>query len=86
MGQDSFPEQPPVNSSGPRFDHRLGKYLNTKSMALDRAIAILEIATPIAEAIPILGAPVKGAFEATGKILKYAGVRHPSSSASHSTT
>jgi hypothetical protein len=43
-------------------------------MALDRAAAILEIATPIAEAIPVLGLPVKSAFDATVKILKYAGV------------
>jgi hypothetical protein len=43
-------------------------------MALDRAAGFFEIATPLAEAIPILGAPVKGAFEATSKILKYAGV------------
>jgi hypothetical protein len=49
-------------------------------MALDRAVAILEIATPIAEAIPVLGTPVKGAFEATAKILKYAGVRYPKTS------
>jgi hypothetical protein len=55
-------------------------------MALERAIAILEMAAPIAEAIPILGTPVKGAFEATGKILKYAGVRLLSSSGSHSST
>jgi hypothetical protein len=46
-------------------------------MALDRAIALLEVMTPIAEIIPILGTPVKGALEATGKILTYAGVsRH----------
>jgi hypothetical protein len=43
-------------------------------MALDRAVAALAIATPIAEAIPILGTPVKGALEATGKIIKYATV------------
>jgi hypothetical protein len=43
-------------------------------MALTSATAFLEILAPIAEAIPVLGAPVKGAVEATSKILKYAQV------------
>jgi hypothetical protein len=51
-------------------------------MALTSATAFLEILAPIAEAIPVLGLPVKGAVEATSKILKYAqvcaceGLRH----------
>jgi hypothetical protein len=44
-------------------------------MASDKAAALLEIAAPIAEAIPGVGTPLKAAFEATAKILKYAGVR-----------
>jgi hypothetical protein len=44
-------------------------------MAVDRAAAFFDIAAPIAEAIPALGTPVKAAFDATAKILKYAGVR-----------
>jgi hypothetical protein len=45
-----------------------------RPMALKRAVAAMEIATPIAEAIPILGTPVKAALEVMGKILKYAAV------------
>jgi hypothetical protein len=44
-------------------------------MSSDRAAALLEIAAPIAEAIPVLGTHVKSAFEVAAKILKYAGVR-----------
>jgi hypothetical protein len=44
-------------------------------MALERAAALLELATPIAKAVPVLGAPVEGALEATAKILNYAKVR-----------
>jgi hypothetical protein len=47
----------------------------TAPMAVDRAAAFFDIAAPIAEAIPALGTPVKAAFDATAKILKYAGVR-----------
>jgi hypothetical protein len=43
-------------------------------MSLERAMATLEIATPIAETIPLLGTTLKGALEATNKILKYAKV------------
>jgi hypothetical protein len=45
-----------------------------RSMAVTSATAFLEILAPIAEAIPILGTPVKGAVEATSKILKHAQV------------
>jgi hypothetical protein len=44
-------------------------------MALDRTAVFLNIVSPIAEAIPGFGTPVKAAFDATAKILKYAGVR-----------
>jgi hypothetical protein len=43
-------------------------------MALTSAIAFLEILAPIAEAIPVLGAPVKSAVETTSKIMRYAQV------------
>jgi hypothetical protein len=43
-------------------------------MSTARMAAVLDILTPIAEAIPILGTSVKGALEATSKILKYAEV------------
>jgi hypothetical protein len=43
-------------------------------MSITTATSIMEILAPIAEAIPILGTPVKGALEATSKILKYADV------------
>jgi hypothetical protein len=45
-------------------------------MALEEAIQILEVITPIAEALPVVGAPLKGALEAFGKILGIAKVRH----------
>jgi hypothetical protein len=44
-------------------------------MPLTTATEFLDIMTPIAEAVPVLGTPVKGALEATSKILKYAQVR-----------
>jgi hypothetical protein len=44
-------------------------------MGLADAIKILEILAPIAEAIPVLGTPVKAALEATSKILDYAKAR-----------
>jgi hypothetical protein len=44
-------------------------------MPLKIAKEFLDIMTPIAEAIPVLGTPVKGALEAASRILKYAQVR-----------
>jgi hypothetical protein len=44
------------------------------AMPLTTAAEFLEFMTPIAEAVPVLGAPVKGAMEATSKILRYAQV------------
>jgi hypothetical protein len=44
------------------------------TMTLSVATALLEVLAPVAETIPILGVPVKGALEATSKILKYADV------------
>jgi hypothetical protein len=46
-------------------------------MKVEDAIGILEILAPIAEAIPVLGTPVKGALEATSKILGFAQARRP---------
>jgi hypothetical protein len=45
-------------------------------MALGEAIQILEIITPIAETLPVVGTPLKGALEALGKILGFAKVRY----------
>jgi hypothetical protein len=45
-------------------------------MALEEAIAILEVLVPIAKAIPVLGAPVEGSLEALGMILQFVRVRH----------
>jgi hypothetical protein len=45
-------------------------------MALDEAIHILEIITPIAETLPVVGTPLKGALEVLGKILGFAKVRY----------
>jgi hypothetical protein len=44
-------------------------------MGLEEAIKILEVAAPVAEAIPVLGTPVKAALEATSKILEFAKAR-----------
>jgi hypothetical protein len=44
-------------------------------MTLETAAALLEGLAPIAEAIPVLGTPVKSALEVTSKIIKYAQVR-----------
>jgi hypothetical protein len=44
-------------------------------MALEEAIAILGVLTPIAKAVPVLGAPVEGAIEALSKILELAKAR-----------
>jgi hypothetical protein len=52
-------------------------------MGLEDAIAILEVLTPIAKAIPVLGAPVEGSLEAVGKILKFAKVRRVQARTSH---
>jgi hypothetical protein len=41
-------------------------------MGLEEAMRVLEIAAPIAEAIPVLGTPVKAALEVTSKILEFA--------------
>jgi hypothetical protein len=43
-------------------------------MSITAATDIIEILGPIAEAIPILGTPVKSALEVISKILKYADV------------
>jgi hypothetical protein len=44
-------------------------------MALEGWIQALELLTPVAKAVPVLGAPVEGSLEAAGKILKFAQVR-----------
>jgi hypothetical protein len=44
-------------------------------MALDEAIAILAILTPIAKAVPVLGSPVEGSLEALSKLLELANAR-----------
>jgi hypothetical protein len=46
------------------------------NMALEEAIDILNILTPIAKAVPILGAPVEGSLEALSPILEFAQARH----------
>jgi hypothetical protein len=45
-------------------------------MALEEAIQILEVITPIAETLPVVGTSLKGALEASGKILRFAQVRY----------
>jgi hypothetical protein len=68
--------------------HCIGSFTTTRSssygfhghpgprltMSIATATEILEILGPIAEAIPILGTPVKSALEVISKILKYADV------------
>jgi hypothetical protein len=44
-------------------------------MPLATATEFLDLMMPIAEAVPVLGTPVKSALEATSKILRYAQVR-----------
>jgi hypothetical protein len=44
-------------------------------MALESWIQALELLTPVAKAVPVLGAPVEGSLEAAVKILKFAQVR-----------
>jgi hypothetical protein len=41
---------------------------------LNVTIASLDILVPVAEAVPILGAPIKGSLEAAKRILEYAKV------------
>jgi hypothetical protein len=43
-------------------------------MPLNTIVTLLEIATPIAEVVPAVGTPLKGALEVLGKILKFAQV------------
>jgi hypothetical protein len=45
-------------------------------MALEEAIAILTILTPIAKAVPVLGSPVEGSLEALSKLLELAKARY----------
>jgi hypothetical protein len=44
-------------------------------MALDEAINLLAVLTPIAKAVPVLGSPVEGSLEALSKLLELAKVR-----------
>jgi hypothetical protein len=44
-------------------------------MALEEAISILAILTPIAKAIPVLGSPVEGSLEALTRLLELAKAR-----------
>jgi hypothetical protein len=45
------------------------------TMGLDEAIKVLELAATVAEAVPVLGTPVKAALEAASKIVDFAKVR-----------
>jgi hypothetical protein len=45
------------------------------TMALDEAITLLAILTPIAKAVPVLGSPVEGSLEALSKLLELAKAR-----------
>jgi hypothetical protein len=45
------------------------------SMGLGEAIKVLEVAATVAEAVPVLGTPVKAALEAASKIVDFAKVR-----------
>jgi hypothetical protein len=44
-------------------------------MALEEAIAILAVLMPLANAIPVLGAPVESSLETLSKILEFAQAR-----------
>jgi hypothetical protein len=44
-------------------------------MALEEAISILAILTPIAKAVPVLGSPVEGSLEALTRLLELAKAR-----------
>jgi hypothetical protein len=44
-------------------------------MALDEAINILAVLTPIAKAVPVLGSPVEGSLEALNRLLELAKAR-----------
>jgi hypothetical protein len=46
-----------------------------QTMALDEAINILAVLTPIAKAVPVLGSPVEGSLEALSKLLELAKAR-----------
>jgi hypothetical protein len=46
-----------------------------QTMALDEAITMLAVLTPIAKAIPVLGSPVEGSLEALNKLLELAKAR-----------
>jgi hypothetical protein len=45
------------------------------TMALDEAITLLAVLTPIAKAVPVLGSPVEGSLEALSKLLELAKAR-----------
>jgi hypothetical protein len=45
------------------------------TMALDEAITLLALLTPIAKAVPVLGSPVEGSLEALSRLLELAKVR-----------
>jgi hypothetical protein len=42
------------------------------TMALEEAITLLAVLTPIAKAVPVLGSPVEGSLEALSKLLELA--------------
>jgi hypothetical protein len=44
-------------------------------MALEEAIAILAVLTPIAKAVPVLGSHVEGSLEALSRLLELAKAR-----------
>jgi hypothetical protein len=44
-------------------------------MALDEAITLLAVLTPIAKAVPVLGSPVEGSLEALTRLLELAKAR-----------
>jgi hypothetical protein len=46
-----------------------------QTMALDEAINILAVLTPIAKAVPVLGSPMEGSLEALGRLLELAKAR-----------
>jgi hypothetical protein len=54
-----------------------------RNMGLDEAIRALEVASTIAEAVPVLGIPVKAALEAASKIVDFAKVRRPMGGVGH---
>jgi hypothetical protein len=46
-----------------------------QTMALDEAITMLAVLTPIAKAVPVLGSAVEGSLEALSKLLELAKAR-----------